>query len=288
MEDSTSKVFILPFNMKQQYVKDNEKNIFEDPEIQYLKNLDDDELKRILYEPGLAPDIKYKKYVDLFTKYNTVMKNVAQPFEIEVKPKQSVGTTHQQSDKNEDNNDNPEQKPNQSTSEKISPPPKKAMSPKLKQVLRDMRTSERTKAKEILKTLEKDPRIKWDSDGYLYFKNKLVKGADIAETINDLTKIRKNTRPGFTEVSVVLLDNKIPWKNITNTEQYHRISQNINKKSVKEVMGQYEDLGGDDEDEYMSTVEDREDEDDLNETIVQTGTGLLAKYRQCPWCEKIK
>jgi hypothetical protein len=43
----------------------------------------------------------------------------------------------------------------------------------------------------------------------------------------------------------------------------------------------------DDEDEYLSTVEDKEDNDeghDLNETIVQKGLGSLIKYRQCTWC----
>ena len=290
-------MFILPFNMKQQYIKENETNIFEDPEVQYLKSLDE-QLKKILYEQGLSPDIKYKKYVDLFTKYNAVRGNVTQPFEIEVRPKQPEGTTHQQPANESQqpasthtppitNKNNTGEKQSQTSSEK--PPAKRPMSPKLKNLLRDMRTTERTKATRILSTLGKDPRINWDNDGQIYFKNKFVKGSDIAETINDLTKIRKNTRPGFTEVSVVLLDNKIPWKNITNYDQYHRISQNINKKSVKDIMGQYEDseMDVDDEDEYLSTVEDKEDDDegdDLNETIVQKGLSSLIKYRQCTWC----
>jgi hypothetical protein len=54
MDESTSKVFILPFHIKQQYIKENEKNIFEEPEVSYLKKLDE-ELKRVLDEPGLSP-----------------------------------------------------------------------------------------------------------------------------------------------------------------------------------------------------------------------------------------
>jgi hypothetical protein len=289
--------------MKQQYLKENERNIFEDPEIRYLKSIDED-LKKVLNEPCLPPEVKYKKYMDLFTKYNTVMDNVTKPFEIEMRPKvteahrslqpaneiQQPAKYQQATTQTIINKEKAGEKQAPSGKESSGKVPAKTpMSPKLKNLMRDMRTTERTKATKILDTLKQDPRINWDNDGYIYFKNRFVKGSDIAETIKDLTKVRKNTRPGFTEVSSVLLDNKIPWKNITNYEQYHRISQNINKKSVKEIMGQYEDsdMDLDDEDEYISAVDEQRDdeEDNLNKTFVQKGTGVLFNYLPCKWHE---
>jgi hypothetical protein len=164
----------------------------------------------------LPPDIKYKKYAELLNKFGTVMKNVTQPFEIEIKPKLTDTAVLQHGE-----TVTPNQKPETSKESqvllnkekegaKIEQHAKRPISGQLKQTLEILRGPEKTKAMEILKTLENDPRIKWDDEGKIYFKDKFIKGSDISETLNDLTKIRKKINPGFTEVSVVLLKNRIP------------------------------------------------------------------------------
>jgi hypothetical protein len=159
MDEATSKVFILPFHMKQQYIKENEKNIFEDPEVSYLKNLDE-ELKRILFEPGLQPDVKYKKYMDLFTKYNAVKQNVTQPFEIEIKTKMPDSVMQQQegtdslTQKPENSRQNQESLNKDKEVEKTKPSVKRPISGQLKQTLENLRGLEHNKAMEIVKHLK--------------------------------------------------------------------------------------------------------------------------------------
>ena len=62
MDDVVSKVFILPYHLKNQILREDDKKLFVDPEIKYLKDLDD-EMKQTLYQ-NVNPEEKYKKYVE--------------------------------------------------------------------------------------------------------------------------------------------------------------------------------------------------------------------------------
>ena len=43
-------------------MRDQDRDMFMNPETNYIRSLDD-EIKRVLYEPNVHPDIKYKKYI---------------------------------------------------------------------------------------------------------------------------------------------------------------------------------------------------------------------------------
>ena len=302
-DETSSKVVLLPFHMKNQFMRDQDKPLFESPEITYLRQLDDG-IKSILNEPTANPEIKFKRYQDLFNKYSAVMKNVTKPFEIEIKSQPPV-PQHQGPAPNEQQNqaanqqdqpqhqqyreENPQvELPHSST----SPPPNRPKSSfYIENAIRRLKSAEQHKANEVVDELVRDPRISWDTDGKIFYKNKAIEGSNIGDTIEDLMRSRKNTHPGFLEVAHVLGERKFPTGRIVNTTEYKRIAYGRKKKAEENRLKRYENEK-EEEEQFFSVGEHSDDEDDnddddddevelgLDRTLTQRGSGMIRGYRQ--------
>jgi len=89
MDDNSNvkKLAVIPFdvfNMMQQQNKPNQ--LLTPPEMKHLSNLDN-ELKSVLFNNYLPPDLKFRKYVELLNQYNTTMDQIKKPFEIQIREK---------------------------------------------------------------------------------------------------------------------------------------------------------------------------------------------------------
>ena len=287
MEGVVTKVAIVPFNLRNQVMREEDKELFVDPEIKYLKELDES-LKNTLNESGSTPEQKYKKYVETLNKYGTVMKNVTKPIEIKIN-EISANVPQQQNQVNQ--NDQQNNQNNLRIENSHQPGPSNTnnqtqISNKINESLNKMKSTERGKALQILNALENDSNIRWNNNGELYFQNKIIPGSNINDTLNDFMNRRKTTHPGFTEIALSLHRNKFPIININNQDQLRKIIRNSGKRSVTDVMDRYKEEA-DDEDGFTTSNEVIEDEDedendsdedyDDNKTI---GEESLASYKQ--------
>jgi hypothetical protein len=287
MEGVVTKVAIVPFNLRNQVMREEDKELFVDPEIKYLKELDES-LKNTLYESGSTPEQKYKKYVETLNKYGTVMKNVTKPIEIKIN-EISANVPQQQNQVNQ--NDQQNNQNNLRIENSHQPGPSNTnnqtqISNKINESLNKMKSTERGKALQILNALENDSNIRWNNNGELYFQNKIIPGSNINDTLNDFMNRRKTTHPGFTEIALSLHRNKFPIININNQDQLRKIIRNSGKRSVTDVMDRYKEEA-DDEDGFTTSNEviedededenDSDEDDDDNKTI---GEESLASYKQ--------
>ena len=309
MDQDVSKVFILPYHMKNLMLRENNKSMFEDPEIKFLKSLDD-EMKKTLYETGLTPEIKYKKYVEVLNKYGTVMKNVTKPFEIEIKEKQPPPKVEENDERiqeqqqpedmaNQQEQQIQQQQPSTSTSRPqiqsiAAPQQQMKYSDKIDENISKMKTADRIKAREIIENLRNDSKVKWGDDGQMYYNKKPIRGSNIVETLNDFIRQRKNTHPGFVETAVTLHNKNFNSRNINNADAYNSVTRRIKNKYVTDIMDQYknrqnglEDSDDQDDDEYLSSKEDLDDEENDSNTTIQLGNGKRFNYRQECYKDKL-
>jgi hypothetical protein len=295
-------------------MREQDRDMFINPEMNYIRTIDD-EIKRVLYEPNVHPDIKYKKYMDLFNKYNAAMKNVTKPFEIEIKSKNTPIPQQQQQQQIPQEQpmfalqEQPQQAPQFQQEIAMSPQPNPFQTPPptaenhhqhaphgqahfsgtrsqtpnvdlIARAIKKFKVPEREKANRVMEVLNKDSRISWDDSGQIYYKSKPIPGSNIENTLNDLMKVRKNTKPGFTEVVMALKDHKFPTKYIVNSE----IFKKLNNKTARATMSQYDETSGD---EYFSGTDGSEqgdDESDIDpDSTLQLGNGFAVKYKQVDW-----
>jgi mevalonate kinase len=279
MADAVTKVAVVPFNMAHRHFEDpKERDLFRIPEMNYLRNLDDG-MKSILFDETSPPEIKYQKYLEFLNKFATVMGNVKKPVEIEIKSKL------------------PETLPVASSANSTTITRQRVNLESLgllgKLMEKYKKPNDKEKVNKLLKALKEDPRINWDSkSGAIYFDRKRIEGSNITNTLDDFMKVRKKTAPGFTQVTVALARKKFPKEFIGNRKAYDEVLKNINKHSVRRIMGEYEEglkEEGDEEgeEEYYSSADvtsefvKKEEEPSIEDTL-QFGSSLL-RYKQTYW-----
>jgi len=235
-DNSIKKLVAIPFeqlNTMQttfQQPQPNYSNLMVQPELKYLSSLDDN-LKNVLFDSNLPPDIKFNKYVELLNQYSNVRSNIKNtPIEVKLQnaPKiqqPNVDTTHT----------NAEEQRQSSISDQDSVK---------KQILESLPQKQREKGKVLMEAIEKHPLIEWDkNDNSIKLRGKVIENSNMERIVNDFMRPRKNTGAGFEEIGELLINQNFPKNYITNQEAWNALlwKRSREKNPRRNLFNEYDD-----------------------------------------------
>jgi len=175
------KLAAFPYEMlnllQQQFQQPQQQpNFMVAPEIKYLSSLDT-ELKNVLYDEKLPPEIKFNKYVELLTRYNSTMSSIKKPFEIEIKEKVPAITNV---------TNNLEQIQPLGVSQNLQQQQTPVL-PQQSELIKNLPIKLQNKGKTLLQAISQNPNIKWDPiTKIISIKGQPIEGSNIKENLQHL------------------------------------------------------------------------------------------------------
>ena len=161
----------------------------------------DQQMKSILDDGSVAPEMKLHQYYNTLRRYETLQGNAARvPVPVTIEEKQIAVPP--------------------SAPEAAEPLPVAE-----NELIETVPKTQRQNAKLLLKYIKENPEISWNAQKELLYRGNRVPGSNIFDLVNDTTRNRKNQVPaaGWQEFTEALMSQNIPQGAVGNRQRWQFI-----------------------------------------------------------------